>query len=316
MSVGIVQNSLLDGAELALASRRAEELGFAAIWANENAHSGVPHLDPFVTLATIAAHTDRVIIGTAVALLALRSPVEQARTTASLDILSGGRFVFGVGSGGPTNRGFAAYGVDPTSRGRRIDEALDLIDRLWSGEPVDGCGDFYPLDGYAVGTVPVQAPGPPVWIGGSSPRVIDRAARRADGFLPIGRGPDESAALHEQVLEQRCSAGGVDGRPLTRAAYVYVGLAENPQDAADMVRTELSARYVRDVAPFVPGVNAALGTADQCREFLDGFAALGFDHLVIDLACPEVERADQFEALAAEVVTPWLGSTLSTIAGT
>lgn len=314
MSVGIVQHSMLDGHELACAAQRFEALGLAAIWVNENTHSGVPHLDPFVTLATIAAHTKDVVIGTAVALLAMRPPIEQARTVASIDILSGGRVVFGVGSGGATNRGFTAYGVDPAERGRRVDEALDVIDRLWTGEAVSWQGEFFRLDEYSMATAPRQVLGPPVWVGGASPQVVRRAARRADGFLPIGRGPDESAELHRRVLEERRFQGLPD-RPLTRAAYVYVGLADDPQDAVDVVRTELSARYARDVAPFVPGVNAALGTPEQCQEFLTAFEERGFEHLVLDLSCADEQKEGQFEALIADVAGPWLGNVLSARGG-
>ena len=171
------------------------------------------------------------------------------------------------------------------------------------------------LDAYAPRNVPVQAPGPAIWTGGSSPDVMRHAARRVDGSLPIRSSHEESVALydlHGQVLEQWRPTDAPD-RQMLRAIYVRVCLADDTDRAARPVRTESSARHALDVAPFVAGVDAALGTAEQSHNSLSGFDASGFDHPLIDLACPDVEKLEQLEALSADhAVSPWLGATLST----
>ena len=118
-------------------ARMVEELGFDSLWITENVHSGAPAL---VGLATFAAHTNRVTIGSAVILLPLRNPIALAHTSATLDRLSGGRLILGVGAGNPMEKVFRAYGVSTTERGRRCDEYLEIITCLWTGEPVSHRG--------------------------------------------------------------------------------------------------------------------------------------------------------------------------------
>lgn len=279
---------------------RVERMGLDSIWVNENVHSTVAHWDPFVTLAAIAVHSRRVTIGTAVALLPLRQPVELARTAASLDALSGGRLVVGVAAGGGAPDGYGAYGVALAERGVRADEALEVITRLWSGEPVTWRGRFHALSEYAVGVRPVQRPGPPLWMGGRAEPVLRRAARWADGVLPIRRTAAECAALYQRVAGH-ASDFGRDPGAITRAVYLYLCVAESGAAARATAQAELEARYRYPVEFLQPGVTAALGSAQDCAATLADFAAAGAQHIILDLACPEEHKASQLEAVTDEV---------------
>lgn len=145
--------------------------------------------DPWVTLAAVACATSRLRLGPMVTPLPRRRPHKLARETVSVDRLSGGRLVFGAGLGGDAGRELSALGeeLDPVARGRLLDEGLDLLVRLWSGEEVDHDGPAYRADGVRFRPPPIQRPRIPVWLACVHPhRAPLRRAARFDGLFPIG----------------------------------------------------------------------------------------------------------------------------------
>src|SRR5262245_17444391 len=178
--------------------RRVERLGFDAIWSGDHIIMHSPILDVMTVLASFAAITERVHIGTAVYLLPLRHPVATAKQVASLDALSGGRFIFGVGVGGEIAREFAAVGVPVSERGRRTDEGLEILTRLLSQDHVTYEGRYYQIHDVTLEPRPQQQPYPPIWIGGRSDAAIRRAARFAQGWLGYLVSSNRlQAALHQ-----------------------------------------------------------------------------------------------------------------------
>lgn len=168
--------------------------------------------DPWVTLAAIACATERVTIGPLVTPLARRRPAKLARECVSVDRLSDGRLVFGAGLGGDGSREFAGFGdeADPRARARLLDEGLDVLLALWSGEQVDHRGPAYVVDGMAFGPPPVQQPRIPVWVAARYPhRAPVRRAARYDGLFPIDLDtPQQLAELLAVVAEHRDPAAG------------------------------------------------------------------------------------------------------------
>ncbi|MEH1168487.1 LLM class flavin-dependent oxidoreductase [Micromonospora sp. CPCC 205539] len=147
-----------------------------------------PHTyDPWLVLAAIAGRTSRVRLGTTVTALPRRRPAKLAREVLTLDHLSAGRAVVAVGVGDPGDRGMAAFG-EPTEaavRAAMLDEGLDLLTGLLTGEPVRHLGTHYRADGVALRPAPVQSPRVPVWVGGSTQAgAVRRRAARADGIVP------------------------------------------------------------------------------------------------------------------------------------
>ncbi len=142
--------------------------------------------DPWVSLAAMAMRTERVRLGTAVTALARRRPWQLARQLMTLDHLSGGRMVLAVGLGDPLDFGRFGEPEDPRVRAEMLDEGLEILAGLWSGEPFCYEGRHYHLDEVVFLPRPVQSPRIPIWIGGSSQRQgpVERAARW-DGFIPI-----------------------------------------------------------------------------------------------------------------------------------
>ncbi|HVM28028.1 MAG TPA: LLM class flavin-dependent oxidoreductase [Mycobacteriales bacterium] len=182
--------------------------------------------DPWVVLSAVATATERLLIGPMVTPLPRRRPVKVARETASLDLLSGGRLVLGVGLGGDGSRELSATGeqTDDRVRAAMLDEALTVLAGAWSGEPVHHAGQHYAVDGLRFLPRPVQRPGPPVWVamrhGNRAP--LRRAARH-DGVFPIELdSPDQLAELVADVTGMRGGAPGpfdvaVGGPPGTDA---------------------------------------------------------------------------------------------------
>ena len=188
-------------------ARAAEESGWEAVfvWDHLAFVWGAPAADPWVVLAAIAAETERVGIGTAVTPVARRRPQVLAQTVASLDLLSGGRVVFGAGLGGAESE-FGKFGepTDAKVRAAKLDEGLGVLRALWSGAEVRHRGDHYTVDGVTLAPSPVQEQ-VPIWIGGNKQPSLRRAARWdgwiADSAAPTGvtLSPDDLARSIETI---------------------------------------------------------------------------------------------------------------------
>lgn len=189
------------------AARHAEELGFADVWVSDHTvHPAAqdypsPSLyDPLLTLAWAGAVTGRVGLGTSVLVVPTHNPLELANALASLDALSSGRLTVAVGVGW-SEAEYAALGCDFATRGRRLDEALDLFRAVWRDDPVSFHGEFTAFEDIRVLPKPV---GPlPLWIGGRTPVAHRRAVARGDGFHAIGLDPTQAAAVVARIRRDR-----------------------------------------------------------------------------------------------------------------
>jgi alkanesulfonate monooxygenase SsuD/methylene tetrahydromethanopterin reductase-like flavin-dependent oxidoreductase (luciferase family) len=165
----------------------------------------VPATDPWIALAAMAVRTQRVRLGSMVTPLARRRPWKVAREAVALDVLSGGRFILGVGLGGGAQAEFAAFGEspDPRVRAELLDEGLTILDGLWSGEPFTFEGTHHRVSGAQFTPRPVQEPRIPIWVAGRWPnRRPFRRAARWDGVFPVFEGMGfEQVATPEQLAE-------------------------------------------------------------------------------------------------------------------
>ncbi|KWT58618.1 LLM class F420-dependent oxidoreductase [Streptomyces albus subsp. albus] len=193
----------------------ADRHGFAYIACCE--HIGVPHrlaaamstvwYDPVATLAYLAAATTRVRLLSHIALVGLRHPLITAKQYATLDHLSGGRLILGVGAG-HVREEFDALGVDFTRRGALLDEAIDALKAALGPEEFPAFqGKRFAFAGLGQSPRPAQAPRPPVWVGGSSPAAVRRAAVRGDGWLPQGDRRDQLPGQLAKLRRLREAAG-------------------------------------------------------------------------------------------------------------
>ncbi|QTZ90118.1 LLM class F420-dependent oxidoreductase [Streptomyces auratus] len=159
-------------------------------------------LDPFVALSAAAAVTERLLLGTGIALVAQRDPLTTAKEVASLDLVSGGRAIFGVGVGWNKEE-MENHGTDPRTRGRLVDERLRAMRELWTAEMAEFHGEFVDFDAVYSWPKPVQRPHPPIYVGGGE-GAFPRVAALGDAWLAISGPPEE---LDPQIDRMRSIAG-------------------------------------------------------------------------------------------------------------
>jgi alkanesulfonate monooxygenase SsuD/methylene tetrahydromethanopterin reductase-like flavin-dependent oxidoreductase (luciferase family) len=235
--------------------------------------------EPLVTLAAIAGATTRIRLQTEVLLGPLRETALLAKQTATLDLISGGRFTLGVGVGGRADDHLAA-GTDLRTRGRRLDAQLATLRRVWSGEPYgQGAGP--------IGPAPAREGGPEVLIGAFAPAALERVARWGDGYLCAS--PLAMADGLFRSVERSWSAAGRTGRPRLVA---QVNVALGPDSTIEDAREAMGAYYA-----FLddPGRVGLLTTPRQVHDAVTAFTDLGADEVM--LYC-WARDADQIDRLA------------------
>ena len=263
-------------------AEHAEALGFDSVWVGDSLLARPRH-EPLTLLASVAARTRRIELGTAVLLPALRNPVLLAHQVATLDRIAEGRLVLGVGIAAdmPNVRDeFEAAGVPFEKRVGRMLEGLRLCRALWSGEPVDWDGRWRVRQG-VLGPTPHRSPaGPPIWVGGSTRAGRERAAREFDGWFPTG--PD-AADWGERWREVRTIAAEVGRAPGSVAGAVYLTLAIDDDAAAGNARIdEYLERYYGTPASVLRKWQACFaGSEKAIADWLAGYAAAGAGHIVL-----------------------------------
>jgi len=279
--------------------RLAESLGFDSLWVGDHIAFAVPILDPLLQLAQAAAHSERLLFGTSVYLLPLRHVTPVAKQVATLDHLCEGRLIFGVGVGGEFPREYEACGVPVRERGARLSEAIPLLRRLWSGEPVTSEGRFYPFPEVRMLPRPVQKGGPPIWCGGRNPKALERIARLGDGWISYVVTPE----MYRDGLEAIARAADHAGRKIERFGtghLLFVRIDDSHERALDAATAHLSERYAMDFRK--PAARyAALGRPADVHEKIAAFHAAGVRHVLLDHVGPAQERDAQLQRFAAEV---------------
>ena len=220
----------------------AREVGFDGIFASHHYVMGPNEqmFQPVPLLGRLAAEAEGMTLGTAVFLLSLHSPVEAAELSATLDIISEGRFVFGVGQG-YREAEFASFGIPRKNRGERMEEAVQVVRKLWAEENVSWHGKCFQMDGVTVAPRPVQQPGPPIWVGGDTLPGVERAARVGDAWLTSPR--HSKTFIREAIarFKQTREANGQDSPPPVFFREMYV--APTRQEAEEEIRDSFERLY-------------------------------------------------------------------------
>ena len=246
----------------------AEELGYDSVWLPEHlvfpadltdapVDPSIPTLDNLMFLVTIAQATERIRLGTWVYNLALRHPIVAARAVQTLDVLSGGRVILGVGAGWIAQE-YAAVGVDFGSRGRRLDECIDVLRLLWSEHEPSWSGEFFAFEPVRFEPKPPRGT-VPIHVGGESRAALRRAARRGDGWIGMAHTPD-SAAARVKVLHELLA------REDRRADAVEVSVGATPRDATDVEAYEDAGVDRVIVSPWDRTVDAIDGLRAYARQ--------------------------------------------------
>ena len=280
MKFGISLSTLNPGLHLE-ATLEAERLGFESVWMAEHLvfpvdMSGSPHpgadappvppsvpvYDAFAYLCYLAGQTSTIRLGTNVYLLGLRHPFTAARAVQTLDVVSGGRAEVGIGAGWLRSE-WSAAGLDPRTRGRRLDEALSVCKRLWTEEVIEHHGEFYSFESVMFEPKPIQKPWPKIHVGGESPAALRRAAAHADGWYGLVHTPQSAGQRVAELLRLRAEAG-------LSQAKLEITLSVTPDNGDDVLRFADAGVDRLVVSPW--------RRSRECIPALRGFADTAFDN--------------------------------------
>jgi probable F420-dependent oxidoreductase len=239
-------------------ARRAESLGFASVWVLDrllwpveprSKYPGNPRgelpppmqntFDPFVVLSFAAAHTEKLLLGTSVLVAAYRTPAVTAKMTATLDVISGGRVILGLGVGWSADE-FVAAGQGLEERNQQADEFIEVVRELWRSEESWFAGTYYRIPRSIFLPKPLQKPSPPIWIGGNSARAMRRVATHGDGWHPTSRMPIAEMTAKMARIRETAGRQGRDPNAVALTvrwnAFPDLDVAENRRVVTEKLR--------------------------------------------------------------------------------
>jgi probable F420-dependent oxidoreductase len=287
--------------ELVALVELVDRCGYDSLWAGDHISFPVSILDPLLQLAQAAVVSRRLTLGTSVLLLPLRHPTPVAKQVTTLDHLTEGRLILGVGVGGEFPAEYAACGVPHNERGARLAEGVQVLKKFFSGEPVSHHGRFYgPFEDVPMRPPPRQAGGPPVWFAGRKESALRRIGRLGDGYLAYVITPD----MYRAALRTIATAGEEVGRTpeLFGTGHLLFTRLDNAYETAlDRATETLSVRYAMDFRKAAARY-CALGTPEQVVERIREFYAAGVRHVVLDLLGPYEQKRQQIEWFARDAL--------------
>jgi probable F420-dependent oxidoreductase len=278
------------------AAIRAEQLGYDSVWVSDHvvvpeaniANFGEAVFDPLITLAVAAGTTRRVELGTTVLIVPYRSAVVTAKMVSSLDALSGGRVILGVGAGWVAAES-AMLGLPFAERGAMTDEYLRAMQELWTNPEPSFAGKYNRFDGLKFAPRPVQQPHPPIWVGGHSRAALRRTVEFGAAWHPINRSPDELRAGREQLAQLSRAAG--------RATVPAITLRNDVRVLRPGEAVPQSTHAGRVVAGEPPALVEQIEELTEC----------GVEHLVAEFLSTDGRELSQQMEVFAERVRPALG---------
>lgn len=297
------REAVLQGAQDADAllafAERAEQLGFDSVWVGDSLLARPRH-EPLTLLAAIAARTRRVELGTAVLIAPLRHPLALAQAAATVDQISHGRLILGLGmaSGGkPIEAEFTAAGVPHAKRAGRLRETLKLLPQLWTARPVTFQGRYWTLDSATLLPAPARPGGPPLWVGGSGPFTLKCAGELAAGWFPNSATPDAFRTGWQAVAAAAQAAGRP---PPARAFYFTVTIEDDPARAQAEMKAFMERYYPLPYEVMSQRQGCAAGTVETVLRRTREFLAEGIDHLVLRFG--SADQAGQLERAGRDLL--------------
>lgn len=290
MKVGILlpqTGDLATSENILYIGKEAEKEGFDSVWVFERLlwpvkpqtpYGGVPNLpipveyqsvlDPLETLTYLAGNTQRISLGTSIIDILFHNPVILARRFATLDVLSGGRVIAGLGLGWSKDE-YDASGIPFSHKGGRADEYMQVLKRIWTDDVVEFRGQFYNIPASKIGPKPVQKPHPPILLGAYSPKAFPRIVNYADGWIPIaGSVPLEQQEQAINGLREAARKANKDPSNIRIFVLSYPNVLDSSSQSSssNQPRSPMS------------------GTIDQIGSDIDRFKAMGAEHIIFGYA--------------------------------
>ena len=268
-----------------------------SLWQSDRLISKEPLLEPMSLMAALAGRTRRLKFGMSAVSISFRDPLVLAKECATIDYLSGGRLLPAFGLGAPQLREWSALGTAPKGRGRRADEALELLARLWEEDDVCFEGEFYRYDGVSISPKPVQRP-LPLWIGGSSPAAIRRTARLGTGWLAGIQTAAQVAPVVEAIQREleRC------GRSIDPDHY-GAGFSYRFGSRGDPIVERTRRAFTAFQRDLEPEEYFAVGGAEEILAQVERYKAAGISKFVLrPLADGMADLMEQTRRLIEEIL--------------
>jgi probable F420-dependent oxidoreductase len=277
------------------------EWGYEGIWTGDHVAFTGPIDDSLTQLTYLSALKANLTYGTSIYLLPLRHPTTVAKMVATVDRLMGaGHFIFGVGVGGEFPREYEACGIPLKQRGGRSNEAIEIIKKLWTGEPVEYHGKYFSFGKITMLPKPRTSGGPPIWVGGRAEAALTRAARLGDGWMPYVVTPKRVADGLEFIAREAENAGR-KFEHFGTALHLFVTMGSSYEAALDVSANFLSKRYAMDFREPAKRY-AAVGKAADVAERIDEFVKAGIRDVNVDIISAPPDRDAQHEQFAKEVI--------------
>jgi alkanesulfonate monooxygenase SsuD/methylene tetrahydromethanopterin reductase-like flavin-dependent oxidoreductase (luciferase family) len=282
----------------------AERIGYDSVWVGDSITSK-PRLEPMAVMAALAARTHRVKIGTAVMLNALRHPVHLAHSIATIDNISDGRIILGLGAGRSNNQMFvdehAAVGVPIEERAARMEESIDVLRKLWTEDDVSNPDGFYPLSGMTLEPRPVQQP-VPIWLSSNwVQRGLKRVAAQGDGWITNVPSTEMFTKCWDRI-EEKGQELSRDVSRIPRALYISVNLNDEDEALAEgdgFMRSYYGIPYEVVSKQLL----CVFGPAQKAIDAIKRYKEAGADYFIVRFASPnQMQQLEKF----TELVVPSL----------
>ncbi len=293
---GVRGDEVPDTGELVKFAQKAEELGFDSLWVIEHLLVANPiyrctWFDPLISLASVAASTEKIKLGTAILVLPLRTPAVLAKEVATLDVVSKGRVILGVGNGW-WEKEFEASGVPYNQRGARSDEYIDILRKLWTERNVSFKGRFYQFEDITIEPRPVQKPHPPIWIAGGSAagkaedvykvkadRVLKRIGTKGDGWIARAVTLPELIKSDWEKIRTYAKEAGRNPDNITFAHLNFIHMTDESDTNYESARKAFS---LISNLPFDNILNEYIvGPRRKVLERIEKLAELGLQYMIV-----------------------------------
>ena len=279
---------------------RAETLGYDSLWLQERIIGDFIMLEPVTLLSYVAAITTKLRLGTSVILLTLRNPIQLAKAYATLDCMSGGRAVLGIGlGGGHLGSHEEIFGYSPERRVTRFTEAVQIMKLLWTEPKASFHGYFWNFDNVSMEPKPIQKPRLPIWFGGHHENALRRAVKYGDGWMGAGSSSSSAFVRESAMIRRFLDEAKRDPAAFGVAKRVYLAVDNDKTRAERSLREWFARRYKNaDLGPKV----SIWGSREECTEKIQEIVRAGAQHIVFNPMFDEMEHLD----ICAKEIMPHL----------
>ena len=297
-------------ADTARQARQLEELGYDYFSSGEHYMRGNPPGPTHAALpllAVAAGATERIRVVSSIVLVPFYHPTVLAKLTTTLDIASGGRLTLGIGVGGEYPVEFEAAGLKVNQRGRRTNECLEAMRKLWTEEHVAYQGRHFQFNDVTILPKPTQQPHPPVWVSGRRDAAMTRAAVLGDGWMPYFYDPDRYRDSVEKI-KGIAKENGRNMEDFHWAYFPYISIYDSVEQAAEVATRALGGRYLRS-GGFSEIVHryCLLGPVEACIARLQEYIDAGARHIIFSVACDRADRERHLQTIAKEIIPHFRG---------